>query len=512
LKLSAGILNSEPHWIELLNQSGVSFHEININNDLSSYPLIILGNKRNIKKNIFNKYISEGGSVITGTSAAKEVFNISFKRRFIEYIYSHDDEVINIPYYSNIKSSLQIPEGAKYIKCNDDSSLLLIKEIDKGTLVVFPDNFLKLIFFEKSRRKLFHSNYGKEFPSEKVSFVDKQTIHNIFLRILEYLFHKKNLPFVRLWHFPDGQKNIFGFRIDTDFASDDEIKNLYSVLNENKIKATWFVETKSHENNLSIFKEFDNQEIALHCYEHKLYKATNSNLNDIEKGISILKSAGFIPSGYASPFGEWNSSLALAVDKAQFLYSSEFGYVYDSLPVHSLVNNKKSKSLQISVHPISVGRLNIAGHSDSDMIKYYSDIINEKINSYLPVFLYTHPAQKRFEVFDSLFKKINELNISSITFNEYALWWKLREAFWWNPEMEDGRIIYNQEIADKRIWFHKSFKDGRNYLVNSENLSETEIGRRRIEFPPGFNPEYINKFSFNLFKQELIYHYRKLKY
>src|SRR5690606_12661093 len=119
---------------------------------------------------------------------------------------------------------------------------------------------------------------------------------------------------------------------------------------------------------------------------------------------------------------------------------------------------------------------------------------------------------KRFEVFDSLFKKINELNISSITFNEYALWWKLREAFWWNPEMEDGRIIYNQEIADKRIWFHKSFKDGRNYLVNSENLSETEIGRRRIEFPPGFNPEYINKFSFNLFKQELIYHYRKLKY
>src|SRR5690606_8926822 len=101
------------------------------------YPVIILGNEKNIQKNILPKYISEGGSVITGTSAAKEIFNISIKRKFIDYIYSKDDDVINFPYFSSIKTSLQIPEGANYIKSNDDFFLLLIKEIDKGTLVVF---------------------------------------------------------------------------------------------------------------------------------------------------------------------------------------------------------------------------------------------------------------------------------------------------------------------------------------------------------------------------------------
>ncbi len=63
-----------------------------------------------------------------------------------------------------------------------------------------------------------------------------------------------------MWQFPDGERSIFSFRVDTDFGTHSQLNNLHSLFNENGISATWFVETKSIENNddiKNLYKGFD---------------------------------------------------------------------------------------------------------------------------------------------------------------------------------------------------------------------------------------------------------------
>jgi hypothetical protein len=511
-----GLLNSTPYWDELLTQAGVSAKKITVNDPLlHTYPVIIINSTKDDQKNIINSYLSNGGSVIAEAVTAKDTFNIPYKRKKVNFIYSQAEEVFNEPVFCEIDSVVKIPAGANYLRCNDDIKILLIKHVQQGTLVVFPDDFLNLIFSRKTRRKIFFSGNGSELPTEKVSRVDKNSIYNIVYRILEFLFHKKNLPFTRLWQFPASNETIFGFRVDTDFAEDTDIKNLYNSFRENEIKATWFVEVFSRKHNFEIFNQFRNQEIALHCYRHKTYKDKKNNYDDINHGLKYLNHAGYSPAGYAAPFGIWNESLGEAIENFEFIYSSEFGYIYDSLPVHSLIGGNRAKCLQIPIHPVSVGRLNIAGHNDKGMLKYYSGIIEIKKNAYEPIIFYTHPSQKRLDVFNNIFKVINELNISSFTFKDYAVWWKKRESVSWNPELKEDKILANTEEKDQSIWIHSSFKNRKNILspINAQGLfSGKEIAQRKSDLQPGFNINLLKKNSFKILKQELIYNYRKLKH
>jgi hypothetical protein len=162
---------------------------------------------------------------------------------------------------------------------------------------------------------------------------------------------------------------------------------------------------------------------------------------------------------------------------------------------------------------MSVGRLNIAGHNDDDMLKYFSDIIDMKKAAYEPVIFYTHPSQKRLQVFQNLFNTINDLNIPSLTFLDYAEWWKKRESVKWNPELEEGKILCNPDNAEQSVFVHLSYNSGKNILtpINASDMtSGKKINPKKINPLPGFHPEYLKQNSLKIFKQELIYNYRKL--
>jgi hypothetical protein len=516
LKLSVGLVNSTPFWDELLNQVGVSVKKIEVD-ELSNqtYPVLILNEIKDGQKNVIHNYLTSGGYIITESLIAKKLFNIPYKRKKIKYLYPQNDDLFNFRIYSDIDNDLLIPSKANYLADQDGKNTVLFKNIEQGILVVLPDGLLSLIFSDKVKRKRFYSRWGNDLLTERASKVDKGGIYHILYRVLEFLFHKKNLPFIRLWQFPNGYESIFGFRVDTDFADDDDILNLYKTFTKNKIQATWFVETLSRQKNCKIFKGFSKQEIGLHCFHHKLYSDKESNLNDIKKGLKTLEDNGLYPNGYASPFGEWNGSLGKAVEKFQFNYSSEFGYIYDSLPLHPLINGMRTDVLQIPIHPVSVGRLNIAGHREEDMIKYYADIIEQKKKEYEPIIFYTHPSQKRLKVFENIFNIINDSRIVSLTFNDYATWWEKREKVNWQPEIDGNKILINSNEKDESFWVHTSFKNGKNYLasVTTNNLlSVKEIKPKQLYLFPGFNPDLINKKSLKIFKQEVIYNYRKLKH
>ncbi len=514
MKLSVGITNVVPSWDVLLNQIGVSHKIIEAGEILNQkYPVVIVDDKINKDtKNIFDKYLSGGGFLLMELEAAKKLFNVQGKKKKIKYIFSKEDTVFNFSVYCEIGTTLNIPFGANHLNDSTGEKTILIKTVGNGLIVVLPQGFSSLIFSHKVRRKRFYTQYGNDFPTERVARIDKGSIYNIIYRLIEFLFHKKNLPFVRLWQFPFGYETIFGFRIDTDFASDEDINNLYNLMMNNQIKGTWFVETSSRENDCKIFKNFSEQEIALHCYRHKIYSKTSDNINDIKKGLQILENSGLSVTGYASPFGEWNVSLAEALQKFKFNYSSEFSYINDAFPINPIISNSFKNILQIPIHPVSTGRLHWAQHNEKDMIDYFYDIIEKKVKSYEPVFLYTHPSQKRLTVYENIFKRINELNIPSYAFNDFALWWAKRKSFEWEPELSENRTNIFSKIKDESIYFHSSYCNGKNYLSKMDrNLkNEKEIQPVNFNLLSDFKPDLMYRKTIGMRKQDIIFNFRKL--
>ena len=52
---------------------------------------------------------------------------------------------------------------------------------------------------------------------------------DIVNRSLQELFWRRDIPFVSLSPFPDGEDLLFSFRVDTDFASQKEVETLYEL-------------------------------------------------------------------------------------------------------------------------------------------------------------------------------------------------------------------------------------------------------------------------------------------
>ncbi len=354
-------------------------------------------------------------------------------------------------------------------------------DFGKGRIIFLPSGISSLMNDGRIKRKNFYSQYSRREMNERVSAVSKAGIYHFVESSLENLFHFRGLPFVSLWPFPDGRKNIFGFRIDTDFADMSDLKNLYSVCEENNIRASWFVETGSSGGNINFFSSLGSQEIGLHCHRHKIFGSYKKNYKNIMEGLKILNSINIIPAGFAAPYGEWNEPLAKVVSDLNFNYSSEFGFAYDSIPFYPYLNNSFSKALQIPIHPISTGRLYWGGHSEENMVKYFEDIINSKLALLEPIIFYTHPGEKRFHIFDSIFKKINTLGINNYSLKEYAEWWGKRSEIIYSAYLENQKINIISSNEDASVWIKAVYPN--NEVFISSLSDDINLNKKKIEKP-----------------------------
>ena len=129
------------------------------------------------------------------------------------------------------------------------------------------------------------------------------------------------------------------------------------------------------EDRLNNYALFDKQEMAIHCDKHYIYDNTEDNYYNILKADKKLKKCEINATGFAAPFGEWNSSLDKTLQKLELEYSSEFALDYDDLPFYPYYNNEFSKVLQIPIHPISLGRLRRSHFNENEMLQYYINLI-----------------------------------------------------------------------------------------------------------------------------------------
>jgi peptidoglycan/xylan/chitin deacetylase (PgdA/CDA1 family) len=511
LNLKTAVTKNISYWDCILGQVGLPFTEIDWKKNIfDEYAVIVINSllKEEQIKQILN-YAERGGSLLAEAQFFNDV--VKTKKVHIKYLYSRGSIFGNYLPVIDLYRTCQIAVNSNLLNNQDGLNIVSSFNHGAGNVIVIPGDFISAIFDTKIMRKNFYSSL-KKYPSERVSKISKGSIYHFIKTSLEYLYHKRDLPFISLWNFPGNSKNIFAFRIDTDYGSQEEINYLYQTVKENSIKGTWFVETKSAESWIEKFASFENQEIGLHCYRHRVFNSYKKNYDNFMRGKQILKKSSILHKGTAAPFGEWNESFNKAAEDCGFEYSSEFSYTYDNLPHQTSVRKKLQNIIQIPTHPISFGRLFHAGFKDYEMYGYFIEVIKSKLALAEPIILYTHPKEKRYEILKRIFNFVDEMNLMKCTFSEYAIWWRERSKINFSASFINNKIITETDTKNTTFWFRVILPTKESYLIPSTGDESLKI---IINLPEYYNndiePDLLRKYSEKMLKDDILFEVRKRK-
>lgn len=283
--------------------------------------------------------------------------------------------------------------------------------------------------FEKSQRTFPHSN----LPSilERTARCSSGEVSKLLLFILIRLHQEAGLPFIRKWSNKDDEKMPATFRVDYDFGKDEHVLPLAELLRDSQVPATWFLHTEAvSEAAKMVLKNTPGFELTLHCHRHIEFKKAEGYQSDIQDGLSKLKEDGITVTGYAAPYGNWTPVLRQAIESFNFSYSSEFCYDYDSKPSIP----PESKTLQIPIHPVSIGSLRRFNFSSKMILHYFEEIIDLKKLRFDSLHLYHHPNDQHTEVLKELFDYAKSNDFRFMSYSEFAENWKLiikQEAFFY---------------------------------------------------------------------------------
>jgi peptidoglycan/xylan/chitin deacetylase (PgdA/CDA1 family) len=500
-----------------LRQIGIPFYPVDIKLTLSKDELavLIINSLRNPseKENILN-YVRSGGAILTDADTAKTLAGITVKTAYIKYLSGRDSALFTgIPLCDLKPARHKISAEAQHLK--NQNGTLCVAAINEGSgkIMVLPSGFCANRLSNRSQRKNFPREGGERFPNEKVSRVSGGAMRQIVQISLEHLFHFRGLPFPHLWQLPDAREKLFGFRVDTDFGTRDEVEALYRVCRKNNIRATWFVETKSPASWIKDYRKMKDQEIGYHCYRHRIFPDYSSNLHDIQQGLRILHDAGIQPEGYAAPFGEWHPALGKAAQDMGFKYSSEFAAGYNDIPFFPFLGDTFSSVAQVPIHPVSVGRLRWARHFPENMLDYYRRVIREKAAQHEPAFIYHHPGQGHYDLFDKLFQEVRQQDIPTMSLGEYANWWHKRAKVKWEAVWQEKTVKVNSDCKDPSIWINVCYPDRKTTLmpINPEGGRVKILPGRSRAFAKKYDPEEMRKYTWRMLIADLFWLYGKWK-
>ncbi len=442
-RLCTGILELTNAWVSLLDSLGVRYEVIDFNTDLAiSYSSLIINQQPNLEeKTKIVSFLEQNGSVLLTGSASSTMLKKGD---------------------SDIRIREKIPPAHR--------EAITSYAADNGHIIhweAYPDRMFVNTTYSRKRfyfRPLMH-------PDELVNSVEKNGLLISLERILSELHFSRSLPFLKKWHSPS-ENPVFGFRIDSDFGNHQSIIALHQLSQEFNLPFTWFLHVQAHEEWLVEFKKFNNQEIALHGYEHGTSDSYEHIYNNIERGYQKMLDAGLNPRGFCVPYGIWNDALGDVLQQFNFEYSSEFTLGYDCLPFQPLHKNQLHPTLQIPIHPICTGSLNRKSADESDMMEYFEGVLKDKISSRQPVFFYHHPMQIGHSVWKQVFAIINETDLKPITFLEYARFWKQRNEALIEAFFDAKHGILNIDSSDKDVFIQIAFSADKYRLVPASKTNK----------------------------------------
>jgi hypothetical protein len=497
VKIQIGLVTHSSGWEQLCAQEGVSFSTIDLAAQSLANECSLLIVNRTLSPNereVVQQYLRGGGAIVGYTDHLHKVADVEGTEQDLAYVVADHNDVFPSVHLLDLGVRGLVPRGANTLRTDTNTFAIAAGPLGGGYAVVLPFDVDALLHDARSANKNFYFTLDR-LPSERVSLVSKGELRQLVHGAFQYLHHVRGIPYIHLWYFPRDLKNVFAFRIDSDGASREDVDKLYEIGRENNVPLSWFLDVKSHEQWLSHFMYFVEQEIGLHCYEHQTYQSYDENLKNVAKGLQEMRRAGLQPTGFAAPYGIWNPELARAIDQSGFEYSSEFSYAHDTFPLFAEAGVLRFKTLQVPIHPICIGSMAKAGYSDDRMIEYFIKTIRLKLSRQEPLFFYHHPSHRNWDVVRWLFN-FRENGVEKTTLGEYARWWKRRIGVKYTASV-DGEIVriqYAGAPAPDDVWIRLiNAKNEEVILPVSEKVDLKSVGRWTAPGRPLAPPDDIRR-------------------
>lgn len=488
-RLCIGIQNLNRNWRIALDQLGLWYEEITYANDLrEAYSAIILNDKPKLEQQSkLISYVNAGGAVL-------ELRDIHFFMELAQTSKTKVDRLINT---SNFGAFTHLP----YLDIYGSAELHISSDIFEGLVHIEPQRkghlgFLGIDVAELMQqtgyaRKRFYSEDG-QYPDEIVSKVSKKELSDLLDALLKELHFRQQLPYIQKWNSPT-EKPVLGFRIDSDFGDEASVDELYQVLSKHEIPGTWFLHVQAHEEWLKHFQSFKNQEMALHGYKHGTSNSIPKTQENIRMGKYLLEEANFDLKGFCAPYGIWNKALYRSLKAFEFTYTSEFTFTYDGAP---LQHSDADMPLQIPIHPICTGSLNRKKYTDEQMAVYFIQTLNRKLGRFEPVFFYHHPLQPGLEAIDKLFYEVNQHNLHTMTFAEFAEFWEHRRVFNFEAFYDGDKLMLNSD-AQSDAYLQVSKNHDHFYLMKNHTGESRISDKQKFEYSNCYLPDPEEAISMN---------------
>ncbi|MBW7887273.1 MAG: hypothetical protein H3C35_02800 [Bacteroidetes bacterium] len=482
-KLHIGITHYQPGWEIILSQIGVDWSICNFSSSLSSndFSVIILNGYVNEETAYsLQRYVKSGGAVLTINGYGKNIFFKTSTSRY--YSTLHPNEVEDGMWHSlfDFPGTFQTEENPSI-------------DFEKGFVLSLPFDVNALIISTNAVRKNFWFEGVLRYPNEITAGVSKGGLRKLVQHKLMRLHHFRKLPFIHKWYFPQQAQTVFTFRVDTDSGTQEQLTTLFELCRQFVIPTEWFVDVQSHEQQLSLFRSFNSQEIGVHCYRHKIFYDYEQDKNNFSTAKQLLERQDIIPNGIALPYGTWTETLGKIIQELHFPFSSEFALNYDDLPFFPFCENQFSTTLQLPIHPVSIGIMKRARFTEDEMREYYLHLIDRYAVFREPICLYHHPTHLHFSVFKSVFEKIRNLNILTLSYSQYNDWWRKRlltnPSYEYDATKNSVQVKGNmQESVHLRLTLHDE-----EIFIPSHGIFSLEKLSKRKELRSHTIPQYAKK-------------------
>ncbi len=484
MRILIGIVDDHPGWQLLLSQEGIPYRCIRSGDEVAECSVLVGGDgyPESLVPAV-RDFLKGGGGILCAASLLGRLSGVPPRERTLTSILPEAGSFLSGIGLCDLFLTARIPAQANVGMDRTGHPTVFCGDFGGGFVVAFPFDPAAAILDGRLMTKSFYSE-RRRLPYETVPAVTKGSIRQFVARGLEYLHHACGLPYAHLWYYPENARSIAAFRIDTDFGTEREIEELYALSERLSKPFTWFVDVASQEQILPVYRGMRLLEIGVHCNTHKHYKGAGDASADLGRAITALERNQIEAHGCALPFGQWSTDLGREVERRGFKYSSEFSYDADNSPSFPYLATRFSNTLQIPVHPISIGNLNRQGFQKEEIVRYYRYIIDLKMQSREPIVLYHHPKNGRTDIIDAFLRTLREPMVRWMTFSDYSNWWRERNAGEPSVNYDNRQFHFQLKKNVAGMLFHVTMEDGtESYCAPAE-----AVERRSLRWQPKPEP------------------------
>jgi hypothetical protein len=429
MKLQVGMIGTSLGWEELLRQEGVSFAPAGLEAVEPSRFSVVLICRRMTEDEAtaVKEFLRGGGSILGYAGYLRGLAEVSEEPLRLTYLEPGEHSRLGGLSLMDVEFDGFLPREANVLRTQDNLFGAFAGGLLGGWAVILPfDPGLAMEDFRAAERYFYAR--PERLPSERVSRVSKGELLHCVRASLEMLHHARGLPYAHLSGMPAGCENLFALRIDTDRGTREEVDSVAHLGEEFGMGFSWFVDAGSHGGWLERFAELAGHEIGLHCDQHRIFLDGTKDEENMRRGFDALQRAGITVRSFAAPFGFWSPELGKIIDGRKFSYSSEFSWAYDTYPHYPVTGGSRFGTLQVPIHPVSIGNLRKAGYTAAQMTTYFADVAEQKLHRREPLFFYHHPGHHEWQVIRSLCAFMKEHNVRTMTLGAYAEWWQRRSS------------------------------------------------------------------------------------